>query len=708
MLQVKALTSQVFFLVVISQPAFSEGSINKYTYSSYGVPGLLDLPSARSAERDEIAVSLSSSNVGTRASLTYQASPKLSLTFRYSSFDASIDRIFAGQETLFDRSFDLKYQIFNEDRLRPAVAIGVNDVIGTGVYSAEYIVATKSLSPSFSATIGVGWGRLAGRNAFENPLSTLFSYGAVRNDRDVGRGGTASLQSLFTGKASLFGGFEFDISPKMRLKLEYSPDLYLRELSSPVSQLELRSPVNVGLSYAPNSNTELQAYYLYGSTFGLSLSYKLNPRKPNLVGGSGVAPLPVLPRQTDPKLLRSWMLHGNPKEPIYSRLSEILRKDGIVLKSLAVDGSNATVVIENNNFNSGAQSIGRTMRALSHVVPADVVKFTVIPVKNGVPMSSISIDRDAIEEHEFMLSGEGGLFSRMTIEDVGAKKIPALRETSSFDWTLKPYVTGSYFDPKNPVRLDFGVELAAEYELLSGLVLQGAVRKRILGNRDQSTRSDPSTLPRVRSDANIYAKSDLTIPEMTLSYSFRPGKDLYSRVSFGYLESMFGGVSGETIWKPVDSNFAFGVTVSHVYQREFDQLLGFQKYSVTTGHATLYRDFSNGYSASLDMGRYLAGDWGGTMSLSRRYSNGWEVGAYMTLTNVSFDDFGEGSFDKGIRITVPVEQIIGKPSPTKRSFLIQPILRDGGAKLRVRNPLYSDVRDYHKLELERGWGKFWR
>jgi hypothetical protein len=694
---------QTLFLSSVGSAALSQNSFREYSYNSYGAVGLLDLPSALSAERDEIATSFSTFSGGTRSSLTYQATKNLSLTFRYSK----IDRYLLGQAT-FDRSFDVKYRLLDETKLRPAVAIGVNDIIGTGLFSSEYIVATKSVAPNINVTAGLGWGRLAGRNSVENPLSTLFGYGATRADRDTGLGGTASLTTLFTGDASVFGGIEWAISPKLGLKLEYSPDLYLRETQPGTELFKNRTPVNFGLSYAPNRNIDMQLYYMHGSSVGVSLNYRFNPKSPSIAGGGGTAPLPVLPRPKNPKEVTSWTLISATNTSARTRLEELLEKDNIDLKSYSMDGPIVSVAIENTGFNSEPQAIGRTMRALSHVVPSHVDKFVVVPIRYGIPMSKVALDRSAVEEFEFPGPHSGDFLSHISVEDADDYELGPSSGLSRFDWSLKPYVSGSYFDPDNPVRLDFGAELSADYSFTPNLVLSGRARKKIFGNRDQSTRSDPSSLPRVRSDANLYAKADFSIPDLTLAYTFRPGPDLYSRISFGYLESMFGGISAETIWKPVHSDLAFGVTVSHVRQRNFDQLLGFRNYSVLTGHATIYQDFSNGYSAQIDAGRYLAGDWGGTLSVARRYSNGWEIGAYMTLTDVSFSDFGEGSFDKGIRITVPLEGILGKPTPNKKNLLIQPILRDGGAKLHVKDPLYAEIRAYHKSELERGWGRFWR
>jgi hypothetical protein len=278
-----------------------------------------------------------------------------------------------------------------------------------------------------------------------------------------------------------------------------------------------------------------------------------------------------------------------------------------------------------------------------------------------------------------------------------------------FDWAIKPYLSTSFFDPDDPVRADFGAELRLDYEVTPGLEFTGAVRKRIAGNLDQSNRPSNSVLPRVRSDFNLYDKEgDPSLTDLTAAYYFKPGKDLYGRVTAGYLERMFGGISGELLWKPYYSPLALGVEVNYVKQRDFDQQFGFQDYDVATGHASAYMELGNGFHAQLDAGRYLAKDWGATLAIDREFGNGWRVGAFATLTDVSFDDFGEGSFDKGIRITIPISWITGEPTRTDYTTTIRPVQRDGGARLDVGGRLYERVRPLQKPGLERGWGRFWR
>ena len=72
---------------------------------------------------------------------------------------------------LFER---MKNGEFEEGKYLPAISIGLRDFIGTGWYSSEYIVGTKSIG-HLELTAGIGFGRLAQRDPFANPLSFLSS-----------------------------------------------------------------------------------------------------------------------------------------------------------------------------------------------------------------------------------------------------------------------------------------------------------------------------------------------------------------------------------------------------------------------------------------------------------------------------------------------------------------------------------------------------
>ena len=89
-------------------------------------------------------------------------------------------------------------------------------------------------------------------------------------------------------------------------------------------------------------------------------------------------------------------------------------------------------------------------------------------------------------------------------------------------------------------------------------------------------------------------------------------------------------------------------------------------------------------------------------------SNGWRVGAWATKTDLSAEDFGEGSFDKGVEISIPLGWGTGQPSLRRVGGNIRSLSRDGGSRLRVDGRLYDTVRDSHSGQLYQGWGRFWR
>ena len=91
--------------------------------------------------------------------LSFQITEKLTASFRYARIP-----IKGGpwKGYIWDRSFDAHYLAFKESAQIPSIAIGLRDFIGTGVYSSEYIVASKSLTDNLNISGGIGWGRMAG------------------------------------------------------------------------------------------------------------------------------------------------------------------------------------------------------------------------------------------------------------------------------------------------------------------------------------------------------------------------------------------------------------------------------------------------------------------------------------------------------------------------------------------------------------------
>ena len=99
---------------------------------------------------------------------------------------------------------------------------------------------------------------------------------------------------------------------------------------------------------------------------------------------------------------------------------------------------------------------------------------------------------------------------------------------------------------------------------------------------------------------------------------------------------------------------------------------------------------------------------GATITAYRQFGSGWEVGGYATLTDVPFDTFGEGSFDKAIYLTIPIDWFISSPSQTKRRLTLRPITRDGGANLTTARKLNRHIRNFQNQDFQRELGRLWK
>jgi len=672
------------------------------SYNLYGVPGLIEMPNARAALDGEIGASLTGFRVQQRGNFTFQLLPRLSGTFRYSSIS---DR--GSREDTFDRSFDLRYQLLTETDWRPAVAVGLQDFLGTGILAGEYVVASKAVTDQIDVTAGIGWGRFANRDGFDNPLglfsSTFDTRPAIANAAR-GEGGQIDAAQFFRGDAGLFGGVTYRYSDKLTFKAEYSSDLYTDDTRGGI--IDDLTPFNFGLNYTWRPGLDVQAAVLHGAELAAGATLTLNPRIRQPISGTEVGPPPVRVRPQDTRAAATW---GTSEEKLRDRL----KAEGITLVGYDVRSDTmARVRYTNTGFRSEAQAMGRVARILSAELPAAVETFVLEPMQAGIPLSATTLHRSDLEQFEHRATGAAEIKDRSSTVDAGpaAGLTPVDDTDPAFLWGLGPYAALIVFNGDAPVQLDYGLDLKAQYSFAPNLVLRGNLRQSLRDIPLDDITEEPNDLQNVRTDGRLYGRDGHpVIQTLTLSHYGRPGTNLYSRVSAGYLEQQHGGVSSELLWKPVDSRLALGAEVNYTAQRDYEQLFGFQDYDVVTGHLSGYYSFSNGFHAQVDVGRYLAGDWGASFSLDREFDNGWRVGAYFTLTDVPFDEFGEGSFDKGIRVTVPHDFFLGTADRDKVATTLQSLRRDGGARLEVEGRLYDIVRDGHSAgRMGDSFGRFWR
>jgi hypothetical protein len=93
------------------------------------------------------------------------------------------------------------------------------------------------------------------------------------------------------------------------------------------------------------------------------------------------------------------------------------------------------------------------------------------------------------------------------------------------------------------------------------------------------------------------------------------------------------------------------------------------------------------------VGQYLAKDKGVTLDVSKRFDSGVMVGFYATKTNVSAEQYGEGTFTKGFYISVPMDLFTVTPTRGRAQVNWVPLTRDGGQMLGRKYQLYDLTSD---------------
>jgi membrane-associated phospholipid phosphatase len=365
------------------------------------------------------------------------------------------------------------------------------------------------------------------------------------------------------------------------------------------------------------------------------------------------------------------------------------------VRNIEQRGNDVRVVVEDAGAVYWGYRVDRGAAVLHRDAPADVDRFTLTYRTAGVDTAEHVIDRQAwvaqrtqplppAERREAIVARGPEPESAGTVLHSGTG-------SPAFDHGVRLSYMQTLGAPEAFVLWQLGLVESARLRLREDTWLQGSLRLRIADNYDKFKHTGPSNLPRVRTFLREFlTTSRVTIPNLQLAHVGKVGENHFYSAYGGYLEEMFAGAGAEWLYRPFASRVAFGVDVNAVRQREFEQHFALRDYQTVTGHGTMYWDTGwNDVRVTLNAGRYLAKDVGATLQLARVFRNGVVVGAFATKTNVSAAEFGEGSFDKGVFVSVPFDAIFTRSSRSFLSTLWRPLTRDGGAMLHRSVQLYS-------------------
>jgi membrane-associated phospholipid phosphatase len=684
------------------------------TASDWGEIGLLQTPTARMERPGEMRLHVSGAWPYSRLNVMLQPMEWLEVGFRYTDianqlYGASI----AGGQTYKDKSIDLKLQLLDESALRPQVALGLRDIGGTGLFSGEYLVANKRWG-NWDASAGLGWGYLGGRGNVAAPFGFLGDSFKDRPRPEVGEGGTVNSGGMFRGNAALFGGVQWQTPlSALILKAELDGNDYRNEpfgvsLSAP-------SPLNLGAVYRYSPHVDVTAAWQRGDRFTLGLT--LHAAAPSLEAPKVLDPvLPrVQPLQTgNSATVNSASVNSAPvplPPAAWSNAAQSLGTyTGWQVTELEQNFSTLTVRAESDDSLFVQERLQRAITVLHAQAPSDIRHFVFALQQRGVALATIEVDRaewvakrTRAQAPELMLPAEK-LYPGRAKTGMGntgnfgstAAEAPVYRKPTDTGLNIEwgPSYSQILGGPDGFLLFEAGVQAKLEQRFAPSTWLSANLNARLLDNYAGFKYDAPSDLPRVRTYAREYViTSRATMPVLQLTHVMDLGAGHYASVYGGMLESMYAGVGGEWLYRPWQGKLAFGVDVNRVRQRDFAQNFALRDYEVSTGHATAYWDTGwKDVQVKLSAGQYLAADTGATLDVKRMFANGTAIGAWATKTNVSAQQFGEGSFDKGIYLHIPLDVMLPKSAPGVANVVWNPLTRDGGARLNRSVGLFDLTR----------------
>lgn len=713
-----------------AQAGTPTGPLNQ---SDFGGVGLLQTPTARMNPYGELSINYSDSDEYRRTAVSMQLFPWLEATARYTDIRYRLysqDSNFSGDQSYKDKGFDAKLLLNYEGKYLPQVALGLQDVGGTGIFAGEYIVANKRFSAgsvgSFDVSLGMGWGYLGRRDNISNPFCEIADRMCERETGTSGRGGKFEVDKWFRGPAAIFGGVQYHTPlPEhwgdLSLMAEYDANDYQQDNAG--RPIDVDSPWNFGAHYALNENVSFKLGYQRGNTvtFGFTLNYNFNKAHQ---------------LKLEPKKRQAKANHTTPatlNDVNYDQLANDLLaeagwrvarrstpgRDNVAVIADDIDQSSgiapgvkrrATIEATQTRFRNTTEAVDRAARVLADSLPEHITQYQIKEFNGNLGVKQHNINAEA-----YKAAYRGTNFNALSKTDAHGNITQAVHTSSVnpnttrlandntfknvFTWSVQPDLDQSFGGAEDFYLYQLSLKASAKYTVTPALDISGKIGIDIANSYDKFnflTDSQDTPLPKVRTRIREYAiNQDVWLDNLQVNYTKQLDNNLFASAYGGYLERMFGGVGGEVLYRPLNSNFAYGFDINYVKQRDPYHDFGFDNYNVLTGHASLYWHADSILPNStiiMRAGRFLAKDEGIQLEYQHEFDSGVIAGAFAAFTNVSDEDYGEGSFTKGFYLSIPFDLFFVRNTKTRGTIGWMPILRDGGQMLHRSRQLYYSVK----------------
>ncbi len=544
----------IFSLFIFSSFVFSDYYDYIYkdrnpTLNSFGQTGLIQTPSAKTKGEDSIFFTFNNNPMWKYGSLTVTPYNWLEASYFYYR-PRDLSWVPGSKINYLDKGFNVKFSYKSKRSNFPTLAIGLDDIGGTGYFAREYMVSTFDRN-RFNFTIGMGWGKFNNISNFSNPLGSINKKFDIRGpSENFDSGGNFALDTWFRGDASMFGGVEIYI-PKtkgIKLKLEHDPFDYLNFSAQNRSDADIRlrnkdSNLNLGISIPINDFFNLEASFIKGNTFNLSFNI-----------GANFNNVKTKKNKFEP------IVKNNPDDSrggFYKDLLFNLNSNRLFLQTADIDfeKNELKVAITNSDHRNQIRASSYTASIATQTYKMhnlDINKITVSNINVGIETSKISYYSDHISNQKTPIEVVKN-YSVLDSGNVNSFKNYNFKPILKFPILFNEITPNIVSHVGSPEKFYFGgiiLQNSSEILFRRDLILSSKINLNITNNFDETVDRPASELPNVRTDIVKYLQQskDIYVENMQLDYFFTTKKDIYTRISGGIFERMYGGLGLEMIY----------------------------------------------------------------------------------------------------------------------------------------------------------------
>jgi len=620
------------------------------SYNNHGVLGLINMPTARFYDEGAVGITVYDGTPDQKLTMTSSPYDWLEASFFYTNIQG---KPYPGYEyqDYKDKGFNFKVRL-KEEGVFPAIAIGINDIAGTGYYSSEYIVGSYGIE-NLDFHFGIGWGTLNGSNKrIKNPFSYLNDSFLTRPSETEDFGGQFQPSRYFSGAdASPFYGLSYVVNDRLLLKLE-------RDTTLTDGMMQYDSPkfdYTYGFEYNFNKNFVLGFYHERGNNTSFKFTYKKD---------------------------------ASSSSNVNTKYKKIERQDNTssvdyLINTLESNGIGVNKVVES------AKGLGIEVTQFS------LPNLNLIEEIIYVAKKDANIEKDIKYQYRTADLKAYSEYDDDFLKD--SKLLYERKKTSNFntynEFTIRPFLASR----EEFFKFAIIYQNNSEYIIKDNFFFHSNIKYTLKDNFDDLRFKPVDVYPeQVRSDVKEYLvnfENRFIIGRAQFDYFKTPLDNHHFMLTAGILEEMFSGYGAEYLYYDNKKNYAFGVEIFNVVKRDYDLRFGTLDYKNTTAHLNFYYRNYNliPFDAKISHGEYLAGDVGTTFEISRKFKNGAEFGVFASFTDVSAEQFGEGSFDKGIFFNIPIYKNFV-------NYTWRPLTKDPGAKLNRKNSLHDLLVKFKPIE----------